>query len=215
MRRLNRYLLNRMQEPGISLEAVSPLYKAFSNWETTAALERQRMCEQCTRLKRPEQNEWRPSARMCRPPKWICDLAVTLGLTLRFWGVGDGPWRIPAEQWLSQQSKEGSCLLEDFRKTVSQMPLLRGLPRARLAGLSHMLEHKARTHQVFTALGLAPGVRASFPQWRGCASQPWLQQIINFRSSSVHTTAFTSQLGQQPICKLYGFSGYGFSLNRP
>lgn len=215
MKRLNRYLLNRMQEPGISLEAVSPLYKAFSNRETTAALERQRMCEQCTRLKRPEQNEWRPSARMCRAPKVNMWFGSDIGTDPPILGCGGGPWRIPAEQWLSQQSEEGSCLLEDFRKTVSQMPLLRGLPRARLAGLSHMLEHKARTHQVFTALGLAPGVRASFPQWRGCASQPWLQQIINFRSSSVHTTAFTSQLGQQPICKLYGFSGYGFSLNRP
>lgn len=57
MKRLNRYLLNRMQKTGISLEAVNPLYKAFSNGETIAALECQRIFEYYTRLKRPEQNE--------------------------------------------------------------------------------------------------------------------------------------------------------------
>lgn len=44
------------------------------------------------------------------------------------------------------------------------MPLLRRLPQTQLAALIHVLEYNARTHQVFTALDLAPGVSASFLQ---------------------------------------------------
>lgn len=53
------------------------------------------------------------------PPDWICDVAVKLGLTLPFWGMLEGPWKKPAWQWLSQQNKEGSYFLEDFRTSVS------------------------------------------------------------------------------------------------
>lgn len=111
--------INRMKEMGISLEAVSPLYKTLSN-----SVRHRNCCRipeawTCVWLK--EQNKMSEDRLVgcAGPPDWICDVAVKLGLTLPFWGMLEGPWKKPAWQWLSQQNKEGSYFLEDFRTSVS------------------------------------------------------------------------------------------------